>query len=152
MIINKIDNIYIVKILNTNINLYSKEELEQIAKQIIFKINKNYKFQNTIHLEFYQNKNYGTIIKITDYNTSFIDNKEKTVKITIHTETHFLYKLDYFSIKHKNTIKHNIYYYKKNFYLEIENDIPLKDYLNILESSEVIYEDTDLIIDKAIKI
>ena len=152
MIINKIDNIYIVKILNTNINLYSKEELEQIAKQIIFKINKNYKFQNTIHLEFYQNKNYGTIIKITDYNTPFIDNKEKTVKITIHTETHFLYKLDYFNIKNKKKHKHNIYYYKKNFYLEIENDIPLKDYLNILESSEVIYEDTDLIIDKAIKI
>ena len=152
MIINKIDNIYIVKILNTNINLYNTEELKQITKKIILKISKKYKLQNTIHLEFYQNKNYGTVIKITNYNTPFKNNKEKTVKITIHTETHFLYKIEYFNIEHKNTHKHNIYYHKNNFYLEIIDNIPLKDYLNILESSEIIYEDTDLIIDKAIKI
>ena len=45
-----------------------------------------------------------------------------------------------------------------NYYLikiqntEINSEISLKDYLNILESSEIIYENTEVILDKGIKI
>ena len=117
MIINKIDNTYIIKLLNTKINVYNQTELENITKKLIKKISNNYKLNNYIHLEFYLNDNYGTIIKLKDHKSSFIINNDKTVKITIHTETHFLYKIEYFTIKHKNIPKHNIYYYKNNFYL-----------------------------------
>ena len=152
MIINKIDNYYIIKLLSTNINIYDTKILEEITKKIITKITKKYKINNCIHLELYINKNYGIIIKLSDYNSPFSNKKEKTVKITIHTESLFLYQIDYFNID-KNTLpKKNIYYYKNKFYLELDNEILLKDYLNILELSEPIYEDTEVILDKGIKI
>ena len=152
MIINKIDNSYIIKLLDNKINVYDTNQLEEITTKIIKKINYNYKLNNYIHLEFYLNDNYGTIIKLKDYNKAFIISDDKTVKITIHTESPFLYQIDYFDIDKNKLIKQNIYYYKNKFYLEINSNINKKDYLNLLELSEVIYEDTFDIIDKGIKI
>jgi len=152
MIINKINNYYIIKLLGTNINIYDTNELEEITKKIITKITKKYKINNCIYLELYINKNYGIIIKLSDYNSPFSNKKEKTVKITIHTESPFLYQIDYFDIDKNTLTKNNIYYYKNKFYLELNNEIQLKDYLNILELSEPIYEDTEVILDKGIKI
>lgn len=152
MIIKAVNNSYIIKLIGTNIDIYNKKDLEEITKKIIVKITKNYKLKNYIHLEFYINKNYGTIIKLTDYNNPFVNKKEKTIKITIQTNATFLYQIDYFDIKNKHTTKNNIYYYKNKFYLEINSEISTKDYLNILELSEIIYEDTEYILDKGIKI
>lgn len=152
MIINKIDNHYIIKIINKQINIYDSNELEDITKKIILKINKNNKLQNYIHLEIYLNKNYGSIIKLIDSNSPFISKKEKTVKITIHTDTTFLYQIDYFDINKENSTKKNIYYYKNKFYLKLDDYISIKDYLNILELSKITYEDTEVILDKGIKI
>jgi len=152
MIINKTDNYYTIKLLNTTINIYDPNELEEITKKIIKKLNKDYKLNNCIHLEIYLNNNYGTIIKLKDYKSSFIINNDKTVKITIHTETPFLYQIDYFDIERNKIPKDKIYYYKNKFYLKIDNNINKKKYLKLLELSKVIYEDTEVIIDKGIKI
>lgn len=150
MIINKIDNSYIIKLLNIKINIYDPNELEDITKQIVAKLSKKYKLNNCIHLEFYLNNKYGTIIKLNDYKSPFVISNDKTVKITIHTESPFLYQIDYFDID--KLPKQNIYYYKNKFYIEINDNINTKDYYQLLELSEVIYEDTFDIIDKAIKI
>ena len=150
MIINKIDNYYIIRLLNKQINVYSPIELENITKMIIKKINKTNKIKNNIHLTFYLDNNYGTIIKLEDYKSTFTLNNDKTVKITIHTNSNFLYKLDYFNIK--NFSNQKIYYYKNKFYLQINESLNIKDYYKLLELSEVIYEDTETILDKAIKI
>jgi len=150
MIINKIDNHYIIKLLGENIDIYDTKKLEEITKKIITKISKKQKLENYIHLEFYLNKNYGTIIKLSHHNSPIVNKKEKTVKITINTDTKFLYQIDYFNINKQ--IKKKIYYYKRKFYLEIKNEITIKDYLNLLETAKVIYEDTDIILDKGIKI
>ena len=151
MIINKIDTFYTVKLIGKRLDIYDTNELEKITKKIIAKITKNNKLQNYIHLEIFLNKHYGTIIKVSHYNSPFISKKEKTVKITINTECIFLYKIDYFNIINKLP-KNKIYYYKDKFYLQLDNQISTKDYLNILELSEVIYENTNHILDKAIKI
>ena len=66
MIINKIDNYYIIKLPNSKINIYNQNELEELTKKIIYKVNKNYTLNNSIHLEFYINNNYGIIIKLKD--------------------------------------------------------------------------------------
>lgn len=151
MIIKKIDNYYIIKLIEKKIDIYDTNELEKLTKKIITQISKENKLHNYIHLEIYLNKNYGTIIKLSHYNYPFISTKEKTVKITVNTENIFLYKIDYFNIV--NILPQTkIYYYKNKFYLELDNQISKKDYLNILESSEVIYENTNLILDKGIKI
>lgn len=152
MIINKIDNYYIIKLLNTKISIYDPSKLEEIAKTIIKKIDKNYKLNNYIQLEFYLNDNYGTIIKLKDYKSPLLISDDKTVKITIHTETPFLYQIDYFDIEKNKIPKEKLYYYKNKFYLKINDNINKKKYLKLLELSEVIYENTEAIIDKGIKI
>lgn len=151
MIINKIDDYYIIKLPNTKIDIFNHDELEKIVQKIILKINKKYNINNCIHLELYIDNNYGIIIKLTDYKLPFIVNNEKNVKITIHVDAPFLYKIDYFDIDKKDEIK-NIYYYKNQFYLELNENIDKSDYLNLLELSEIIYEDSFDIIDKGIKI
>lgn len=151
MIINKIDNYYIIKLPNTKIDIFDLDELEKIVQKIILKVNRKYNVNNCIHLELYLNDNYGIIIKLTDYKLPFIINNEKNVKITIHADTPFLYQIDYFDIEKRDEIK-NIYYYKNKFYLELKDNINKIEYLKLLELSEIIYEDSLDIIDKGIKI
>ena len=152
MITNKIDNYYIIKLPNSKIDIYNQDELEELTKRIILKINKNYKLNNSINLEFYINNNYGIIVKLKDYKSPFIIKNDKTVKITIHTDSIFLYQIDYIDIKKINIKNKNTYYYKNKFYIEVDKDINTNDYIKLLELSEVVFEETIDIIDKGIKI
>lgn len=154
MIITKTEDAsgYQIKLLGETINIYDRNALEEVTKKIITKINKKNKLKKLINLEFYLDKRYGTIITLKDYNKLIPINDETEVKITIHTNVPFLYKIDYFAIKNNNLNNKNIYYYQDNFYLEIKNNINKKEYLNILENSEIIYKETYHIINKGIKI
>lgn len=152
MIINKINNYYIIKLPNSKMNIYDQSKIEELTKKIIIKINKNYKLNNYIDLEFYINNHYGIIIKLTDYKSPFIIKNDKTVKITIHTDSIFLYQVDYIDIKKRNIKNKNAYYYKNKIYIEVNKEIDTNDYIKLLELSEIIFEDTLDIIDKGIKI
>lgn len=150
MIIKTINkNTYQIKLPNKLIDIYNPLELQETIKTIIKKLNKKNKIYGLIYIEIYQDINYGTIIQIEKEKTKY-QNKEVEAKIIIHTETPFLYKLDYFNIKNNN--KEKIYYYKNNFYLELKNKIKKSKYLQLLEVSEVIYEDTYQIINNGLKI
>lgn len=150
MIINKIDNTnYIIKIINTTLDIYNPNTLEKITNKIIKKINN--KLEKLILLQFYQIKNYGIIILLKSIKNSQTNNKTE-VKITIHTNYPILYKIDYNLIKENNLSKNNIYYYKDNFYLEIKNTISQKDYLYLLELSEITYKNTLNILNYGLKI
>lgn len=152
MIISKIEdkNNYLIKIINKKIDIYNSKELEEITKEILKKITKKDKLKNLVILEIYQNNMYGTIVILKDYYKLIMVNKEIEVKISIHTDTPFLYKIDYFNINKLD--KGNIYYYQNNFYFEIKEDIDNEEYLNILEEAEVIYENSEEIITNGIKI
>ena len=152
MIIHKIEdkNSYLIKILNNKVDIYNTQELEKITKKIFNIIIKKNKLKNLIILEIYPNNIYGTIILLKDYHKLITINDEIEVKISIHTDTPFLYKIDYFNIN--KLTKENIYYYQNNFYLEIKEPINKKEYLNLLEMSEIIYETSDEIINNGIKI
>lgn len=152
MIINKIDNYYIIKLPSFQIDVYDLEVLEELTKKIIQKTDKKYKLNNSIYLEIYTNDNYGIIVKLKDYKLPFNISNDKTVKITINNKVPFLYQIDYFDIDKNTNYKKNIYYYKKKFYLELTNSIDKLDYLKLLELGQVIYEDTDDIINNGIKI
>lgn len=150
MIIKTINkNTYQIKLPNKLIDIYNPLELQETIKTILKKLNKKNKIYGLIYIEIYQDINYGTIIQIEKEKTKY-QNKEVEAKIIIHTETPFLYKLDYFNIKNNN--KEKIYYYKNNFYLELKNKIKKSKYLQLLEVSEVIYEDTYQIINNGLKI
>lgn len=151
MIINKLDNItYQIKLPNTKIDIYNKEELEKITQKIFKKITKKNKLNPLLILDIYKNNIYGTIITLKHYKNMFTIDNEYEVKIHIHTNSTFLYKTDYFSINKLK--KHKVYYYKDNYYLVLKNNITKKEYLNLLEESEIIYEGYEKILNEGIKI
>ena len=151
MIINKLDNItYQIKLPNKKINIYNKYSLEEITKKIFKKIAKKEKLNPILILDVYEEPMYGTIITLKHYMSMFNINNEYEVKIHIHTNSIFLYKTEYFYI---NKIKNkNIYYYKNNYYLKPKKNINKKEYLKLLEASEIIYDNYEEIINKGIKI
>ncbi len=156
MIISQIENTnnYLIKIIHQNIDIYDPQELEETTKKIFGKINKKNKLSNHIKLEFYYDEHYGIIIYLNNNNNNndLNSNNEVEVKITIHIDTPFLYKMDYFDIQNNNSNIKNIYYYHENFYIAIKNEIDSKEYLKILELSEAIYEDSHTIINEGIEV
>ena len=139
-------NIYEIKVLDY-INIHNINTLKKLIKNIINKIKKKYYLRKEIVLDIYPSK-YETIIILKDYNKYLSLNNNTEIKINIHTNTTFLYQINYNDIPKS---KGNIYYYKKKFYLKIKN-ITKKEYLKLSEYSNLIYQDTDTIIDNAIKI
>ena len=154
MIINQINNTndYIIKIIKNNIDIYNHNVLEEITNKIINKIKKQNKLEKLIILEFYPIKKYGTLIILKNIKTILKTENEIEVKIIIHTDYPILYKIDYNIIKECNIDYKNIYYYKHNFYLQIKNTISEKDYLYLLELSELTYQNTLNIINYGLKI
>ncbi len=154
MIINQINNTndYIIKIIKNNIDIYNHNVLEKITNKIINKIKKQNKLEKLIILEFYPIKKYGTLIILKNIKTILKTENEIEVKIIIHTDYPILYKIDYNIIKECNIDYKNIYYYKNNFYLQIKNTISEKDYLYLLELSELTYQNTLNIINYGLKI
>lgn len=154
MIINQINNTndYIIKIIKNNIDIYNHNVLEEITNKVINKIKKQNKLEKLIILEFYPIKKYGTLIILKNIKTILKTENEIEVKIIIHTDYPILYKIDYNIIKECNIDYKNIYYYKNNFYLQIKNTISEKDYLYLLELSELIYQNTLNIINYGLKI
>lgn len=151
MIITKLfKDTYQIKMPNQIIDIYNQVKVKELTKEIIKKINKKNKLYGLTYLEIYQDINYGTIIKVKNDKTIYYKKDEIEIKIIIHTDTPLLYKIDYFDIK--KGYKNKIYYYKNNFYLELENKINKDKYLKLLEVSEVIYEDTHQIINNGLKI
>ncbi len=151
MIITKLfKDTYQIKMPNQIIDIYNQVKVKELTKEIIKKINKKNKLYGLTYLEIYQDINYGTIIKVKNDKTIYYKKDEIEIKIIIHTETPLLYKIDYFDIK--KDYKNKIFYYKNNFYLELENKINKDKYLKLLEVSEVIYEDTHQIINNGLKI
>ena len=124
MIISQIskDN-YQIKLPSKIINIYDHTEIQNITKRVI---------------------------EIKNIKKIFSSKDELEIKITIHTDTPFLYKIDYFDITQNN--KDNIYYYQNNFYLELNKPINKRKYLDILEKSEILYNDTYKVINEGLKI
>lgn len=152
MILNKVDNnYYILKFLNTNFDIYDKNEVEKFTKNIIKKILKNNNLNGYINFEVYLDKNYGMIINIYNKENNFIED-EIDVKITFNLEDSFLYLIDYFDIIENNLNNQNIYYHNNKFYLDLTKSISKKDYYRLLELSEIIYENTFSIKEQAIKL
>ena len=151
MIIKEIDNItYQINLPNSNINIYNKDSLERITKKIFKKITNKKKLNPLLILDIYENNMYGTIITLKHYKSMFNIDNEYEVKIHVHTNPIFLYKIDYFTINnHSNS---SIYYYKNNYYLNPKKNINKKEYLKLLEASEIIYDNYEEIINKGIKI
>ena len=152
MIIKNIDkNNYLIKIFNKFIDIYDKDEIEELVRKVFSKIMKKEKIHGDAIVNIYVNDNYGIIIKIeVDNNCYYSD--ELDLKIIMHLNNNFLFEIDYFNLKELNIKNQNIYYYNDKFYLEIVNPIDNKDLLKLSDFIFFKMDDTINIINKGIKI
>ena len=131
-----------------SLNIYNINSLEETIKTIINKIKKKNKLRKELILDIYPST-YETIIILKDYNKLINITNNTEVKINIHTDTTFLYEINYPSANKEYNGK--VYYYNNKFYLKV-NDISKEEYLYLTEYSKVIYEDTDKILEEGLKI
>ena len=143
--INK--NTYEIKIYKY-LNIYNIDILQEIIKNIIIKIKKKNQLKQQLVFDIYPS-NYETIILLEDYNPLINISNTTEVKVNIHTDTTFLYEIDY--PINNNNLQGDIYYYKNKFYLKIK-DIDKNNYLYLSEYSKLIYKNTDKILEEGLKI
>lgn len=137
MIIRKIDNTYIIRIINNNIDineLYNQEKVSKLFKEIILKIKEKYNIKGLLDINVYTNNNYGMIIEIE---VIYKDLDEIDMHIHFHLDTIFLTEINDLDILSKK----EVYYYNNKFYT----------IYNTLSDSPIIYKTED-ILEKGIKV
>lgn len=147
MNIKKIDaNNYQIKILK-KIDINNIPYLKELTTNIIKKIKKNNKLRKDIVLNIYPST-YETIIILKDYYKLKNLSNITEVKINIHTDTIFLYQIEYPTNENYNGI---IYYYQDKYYLKLKN-ITKEKHLYLTEHSLLTFQDTNRIVKDGIKI
>ena len=151
MIIKKINNnSFIINDINIIKDIYNKEEIKNLISTIIKKLKKKYKLNNLFIFTFYIDEYNNNIIKIINKEsyTKYID-----IKIKFFINNIILYKIDYFKINKLKINNKNIYYYKDNFYLEIKENLNIKQKLFLEENTTYYYKEEALnIINKGLRI
>lgn len=147
VIINNEDSfiLFFNKLNNINLSDNYEEEFKKIFLRLKKYYNINiYGFYNVI---VYINNYYGTILKIEKDKDLDIFYKQVDMHIVIEKDYIILYKVkDYFFIKNLDSF--NIYYYEDNFYLEIKKQLRNKEMYNLIENSEIVFENIDIIKNK----
>lgn len=147
MHIKKINNnTYQIKIFKI-IDIYNMSYLKELTTNIIKKLKKKNKLKKEIEIDIYPD-HYETIIILKDYRKLINLSNTTEVKINIHTDTIFLYQIDF-----PNEFNYNgtVYYYQNKYYLKIK-DITKEKYFYLKEHSILIFKDTSKIIEEGIKI
>ena len=125
------------------------DNYEEEFKNIFLRLKKYYNidiygFYNVI---VYINNYYGIILKIEKDKDLDIFYKQVDMHIIIEKDYTILYKIkDYFFIE--NLENYNIYYYNDYFYLEIKKYLKNKEMFNLIENSEIIFENINIIKNK----
>lgn len=138
MIFSKEDKFLLVKIFKDNLinfDVYDKEQIMDLFKDIFMKIKDKYKLSGLFDVDIYVNNEYGMIIEI--YNLCFY-NGEVDIKIRFHLDSIFLTEINSNELLDYEAV----YYYNEKFYGEF------KDF----RDEDVIYKNVDLIINNGIKI
>lgn len=147
MHIKKINNnTYQIKIFK-RIDIYNMSYLKELTTNIIKKLKKKNKLKKEIEIDIYPD-HYETIIILKDYRKLINLSNTTEVKINIHTDTIFLYQIDF-----PNEFNYNgtVYYYQNKYYLKIK-DITKEKYFYLKEHSILIFKDTSKIVEEGIKI
>lgn len=145
------ENITIYIFENINKENLEKENLEEYIKKIIINIKNRYKkkISGYYQIYVYQNNNYGLIIDMEKIDELDIFPDIIDIKVEVIYDSDIYLKFsDYFLIEKEN----NIFYYKDNYYLNI-NDINKKNLLKLSEFYTIVYgKELDNIIEQLQKI
>ena len=130
MIIQKLDDYYIVKIFKEKLgdfNPFDKSCIERLFQKILKKLLKNYSIHGLFDADIYFNRLYGMIIELREVYDYFDD---IDLKIHFHLDSVFLVEID-------DDIKNlkDVYYYHGKYY---------KTYDKMIDSP-VVYRDSECI-------
>ena len=131
MIIQKLDDYYIVKVFKEKLddfNPFDKSCIEQLFQKILKKLLKNYSIHGLIDADIYFDRLYGMIIELREVYDYFDD---IDLKIHFHLDSVFLVEIEY---DYFNKIN-DVYYYKGKYY---------KIYDKIIDGP-IIYKDSECI-------
>ena len=112
MIIRKIDNKYIIKIINKDFNeldYYNQEQISTLFKKIVLKIKEKNQISGLLDINVYTNKNYGMIIEIEQI---YPDLDEIDMHIHFHIDTPFLIEINDYDIFNQK----ELYFYNNKIY------------------------------------
>ena len=142
-IINNKIVLYLRKELIKNVDFNNLEILEKYFKKLVIKLNNiyNVKIEGLYNIKVFLDEIFGAVLEIEPENIDYYLTDEVEMRIMVFNEK-FLYEInDIFNINNTKIIKRC-----SKYYLNVNNNIKLKDYLFILENSKIIYKNTDSII------
>lgn len=141
MICKEVDkDFYILKIFNDDLNIYDHNEVKDFIEIVYEKMLKKYNLKGIIVFDIYIDTNYGMIVEVKN-KKDVLFNDIIDVKIKFNINISFLYEVDYFYILDNDLINQNIYYYKDKFYIELVNDVDRNSFVDLLDNSDIIYND-----------
>ena len=145
MIISKCDENFLIKIFKDSLeefNIFDIESIKDLFQDIFKKMTKKWDLRGFYDADVYVNNDYGMIIELVPVNSYLeeFDNyfDEVDIRINVHLSNEFLVLIDSNSILDYE----DVYYYDSKFY---------GSYLGNCDN-EVLYKDTDLIVNNGIKI
>lgn len=138
MIIKECDNFFLIKVFkdfDDNFDSFDIDSIRKLFYKMVKKLKLKYNLKGLFEADIYINSYYGIIVEMR-----LVDNlgEDIDVDITIHINNNFLIEIDSSSILDYR----DVYYYKDKFY---------GTYLEISDN-EVIYKNTDDIINNGIKV
>ena len=138
MIIRKCEEYFLIKVFNEylgDFNVFDIEDIKVFFGELFKKLIKKYDLHGLIDAYLYINNDYGMIIELYELDSYFDD---IDVKININFSDLFLVNID-----NKDILDYeDVYYYNEKFYGKYKN----------ISDSEVLYKNTDEIINKGIKV
>lgn len=135
--------IYIKKEEINDLNFNKVDELEEYFKNLIIKLKNLYDISITgfYNIKVFIDKIYGMVLQLEKEEIDYYDDNQIEMRI-IKEDVRFLYEVnDPFKIKKTKLIKR-----KDKYYLMILENILYKDFLNVLENSKIVYNNTENII------
>ena len=138
MIFIKEDKFILVKIFKSNLenfDIYNKEHIISLFKDIFIKVKKKYDLSGIFDVDIYVNNDYGLIIEIDNV---FYNDIDCDVNIKVHLDSIFLIEISNYEILDYD----EVYYYKDKFY---------GIYKNVCDRN-IIYKNTDIIMSNGMKI
>lgn len=153
MICKEVDkDFYILKIFNDDLNIYDHNEVRDFIEIVYERMLKKYNLKGIIVFDIYLDTNYGMIVEVKR-NRDVLFDDVIDVKIKFNINISFLYEVDYFYVLDNDLINQNVYYYKDKFYVELVNEIDRNSFVDLLDNSNIIYNDEiNSIINNGIKL
>lgn len=134
--------IYLNQLIVKKMNLNNNEISEKSFKKILKVLKNNYKIivYGYTNISIFKDKYYGYILEINENDDNYYNRCDDLVLMKIKKyNKNFLYRITNIEMLKSFTKDVNIFTDCNNIYISLKRKLKNNDYLNLLENSEIIY-------------